>query len=105
MNIGERIAFYRKKMNISQRELARRINVTGQSISKIELGTGMPSMSMLANIANALNVPVSELIENEEKVNKAEYNKLQEENQMLKDMIKLQQEKINNLENKILSHN
>ena len=104
MKLGERIAFYRKQLNISQRELARRIGVTGQSISKIELGTGMPSMSMLTNIANELNVSLGELMENEEKVDKAEYDKLLEENQMLKQMIKLQQEKITELENKILSH-
>ena len=104
MNLGERIAFHRKQLNISQRELARRIGVTGQSISKIELGTGMPSMSMLTNIANELNVSLGELMESEEKVDKAEYDKLLEENQMLKQMIKLQKEKITELENKILSH-
>lgn len=96
MEIGKRIAFYRRKKGISQRELGRRIDSTGQQISKIELGTGGASINTLNKIANALEVPLANFFEKEERIDKKEYDLLLEENQMLKDMIKLLQEKLNN---------
>lgn len=95
MNIGSKITFYRKKKGISQRELGRRIDSTGQQISKIELGNGGASINMLEKIADALGVPVANFFEEEERINKKEYDLLLEENQMLKQLVKYQQDQIN----------
>lgn len=55
----------REEADISQRELARRINMSGQMISKIERGETTPSLDTLNKIASALDVPVSSLFLNE----------------------------------------
>lgn len=63
MNVGENIAKIRTEQGISQRELARRIGMSGQMISKIENDLSMPSLETLNRIAEGLNVNVSDLLE------------------------------------------
>lgn len=63
--LGNNIKIYREKVGISQRELARRINKTGQFISLIEQGKSNPSIDVLKKIANALKIDTSNLLHNE----------------------------------------
>ncbi|MBC8062312.1 MAG: helix-turn-helix transcriptional regulator [Clostridiaceae bacterium] len=63
MNIGGRIKEKREKLGISQRELARRIDMSGQMISKIESGLSTPSIDTINKIAALLNVPAASLLE------------------------------------------
>lgn len=63
MNIGEKIKEKREKLGISQRELARRIEMSGQMISKIESGSSTPSIDTINKIAAILNVQVSALLD------------------------------------------
>ena len=66
MNIGEKISLFRKKKNISQRELGRRINKTGQYISYIELSDqDNVTVSLLNDIAKALEVDIKDFFEHE----------------------------------------
>ena len=65
INIGNKIKRFRENMAISQRELARRIGMTGQMISKIELNETMLSVKTLIKIAIVLGVPAYELLDNE----------------------------------------
>lgn len=58
MNLNEKIKFYRQKKKISQRELGRRINKTGQLISSIERGETTPSMDTIKKISDALEIPL-----------------------------------------------
>lgn len=67
--VGKNIATHRENLKISQRELGRRIGKTGQLISKIENNLTNPSMETLKEIANALNVPIDELIKDTNIVN------------------------------------
>lgn len=62
MNINEIIKQKRIEKNISQRELGRRIDKTGQFISLIEKGTNKPSIDTLKDIAEALDVSIIDLI-------------------------------------------
>lgn len=60
--IGENIRKIRKSKNITQTELAKRINTTNEYISKIERGLRQnPSSKTLNKIAKALEVPVEVL--------------------------------------------
>jgi putative transcriptional regulator len=49
-----KIAFYRKKLNITQEELANLVNVTRQTIIALEQGKYNPSLILAHNIAKAL---------------------------------------------------
>jgi transcriptional regulator with XRE-family HTH domain len=61
--LNDNIKKIRMNRNISQRELARRINMSGQMISKIERGDTTASLETLYKISEALEVPVSELLD------------------------------------------
>lgn len=63
--IGDNIKDFRVKKNITQQELAEKLNVTRQAISKWENNKGEPDLNMLRNIATALSVTVEELIDGE----------------------------------------
>ena len=56
--IGQRIAFYRKQRNLTQRELAEKANVSKSYLSKIESsGTNVTfSLFLLYKLAEALGV-------------------------------------------------
>ena len=53
----------RKRLGISVSELSRRASLAKSTLSQLEAGTGNPSVETLWSIANALNVPVSNLID------------------------------------------
>ena len=55
-NIGEKIKFYRKKMKISQFELAEKVNMEMKSLSRIESGYNYPQCENLIAISQVLEV-------------------------------------------------
>lgn len=58
LNIGEKIAQYRKSKDLSIRELAKMAEVTPSLLSQVERGLTNPSVNSLKSIANALNAPL-----------------------------------------------
>ena len=60
--LGQRIADFRSKENLSQEELAFRCGVGIKHISNIELGKSKPSLDSLVQIANFLNVSSDDLL-------------------------------------------
>lgn len=60
--IGNRIRKYRKKLGISQKELAKRIGVSNGRVSNWEQGLNRPDADMLAELCQALNVSPSSLL-------------------------------------------
>ena len=64
IKIGDTIKKYRKALNISQRELGRRVGISGQMVSKIENNLSQPSIETFNKIATALGVTVNDLIKN-----------------------------------------
>ena len=60
--LGKRIKELRKKMNLSQQELAEIINIDPRNLSNIECGIVFPS-KVLFEISKALNVSLSELFD------------------------------------------
>lgn len=65
MSIGKNISKLRKLNNLSQEELASKLNVTRQTISKWELDETTPDLYMAKNISNILKISLDELVENE----------------------------------------
>lgn len=61
MNIGERITALRKERNISQGELAKRLEVSRQAVSKWEQGLSSPDTNKLIQLARILDTEVEYL--------------------------------------------
>ena len=61
MNLGDKIAFYRKKAGLSQEELGYKLNVTRQSVSLWETNQAQPSLANLLNLAKIFGITVDEL--------------------------------------------
>lgn len=62
--IGKRIARLRKERNMTQKQLADRLNVTDRAVSRWERGVGLPEVSLLAPLAAVLNITTDELLGN-----------------------------------------
>lgn len=67
--IGKFIYDLRKKYNLTQKELADKLNVTAQAVSKWENGRGVPDIELLKKLSEEFDVSIAELIEGEEKNN------------------------------------
>ena len=61
MNIGERITALRKEKNISQTELASRLGVSRQAVSKWEQGSSSPDTNKLIQLAELFDTEVEYL--------------------------------------------
>ena len=62
MTLGEKIQYYRKKNKLSQEELAARVGVSRQAVSKWELNDALPEVDKLAALAKAFGVTADELL-------------------------------------------
>ena len=60
--LSENIKAIRKSKGLSQQELAIKLNVVRQTISKWEQGLSVPDSDMLISISEALETPVSTLL-------------------------------------------
>lgn len=60
--LNENIKNLRKSKGLSQEELAIKLNVVRQTVSKWENGLSVPDSSMLISLADALDTSVSELL-------------------------------------------
>ena len=72
--LSENIKAIRKSKGLSQEELAVKLNVVRQTISKWEQGLAVPDAGMLISLSEALDTPVSVLLE--EIVEQTEVNDL-----------------------------
>lgn len=63
MAISDKIKEHRKKLGLTQRELAERLNVSVQAVSKWETGGGIPDVSALTPLARELHITTDELLD------------------------------------------
>ena len=61
--LGARIKELRKSRGLSQEELAEKIGVEPQHMSRLEIGKSYPSLDRLEKIAIALDVPLKDFFE------------------------------------------
>ena len=68
-NLGRKIADARRNARLTQNDLAARVGVTAQAVSKWEQGRSCPDIAILDEIADALGISLFELLgmENREK--------------------------------------
>ena len=90
IKIGKFIAECRKKNNLTQMQLAEKLNITDRAISKWENGKGMPDSSIMLDLCKELKISVNELLSGE--MTSME-NKNEKQEQLLLDMAKEVEEK------------
>lgn len=64
-NIGKFISELRKKNNMTQRDLANKLMVTSQAVSKWENGRGIPDIEMLKKLSEIFKVNIDDILEGE----------------------------------------
>lgn len=60
--VGRKISSYRKRKNLSQDELAERMYVSRQLVSKWKNGTGIPKIDHIIDLCEILDVNFEELL-------------------------------------------
>lgn len=60
--MGHLISTRRKRLGMTQKQLADRLNVTDRAVSRWERGVGAPDISLLSPLAEALQVSTDELL-------------------------------------------
>ena len=85
VEIGKFIAKCRKKRNLTQMQLAEKLNITDRAISKWETGKSMPDSSIMLELCAVLQITVNDLLSGE--VVEVE-NRDQKNEQLLLDMAK-----------------
>ncbi len=89
--IGKFIAKCRKEKNLTQAQLAEKLNITDRAVSKWETGKSMPDSSIMLELCGILGITVNELLSGEE-IGMDSYEKKADEN-----LIALKRKDENNL--------
>ncbi len=85
VKIGKFISECRKKVNLTQMQLAEKLNITDRAISKWETGRAMPDSSIMLELCNILEISVNDLLSGEKVIME---NNNQTNEQLLLDMAK-----------------
>ena len=85
IKIGKFISECRKKNNLTQMQLAEKLNITDRAISKWENGKAMPDSSIMLDLCKELKISVNELLSGE-MIDMRNYDESIEKN--LLDMVK-----------------
>ena len=85
VKIGKFIAKCRKKVNLTQMQLAEKLGITDRAISKWENGKSLPDVAIMLDLCDTLGISVKELLSGE-KIDMENDNKKNE--QLLLDMAK-----------------
>ena len=65
IKIGRFIAECRKKQNLTQLQLAEKLNVTDRAVSKWETGKSLPDSSLMLPLCEVLKITVNDLLSGE----------------------------------------
>ena len=68
LSIGKKIKLYRTRNNLTIDELAEKLNVSRQIVSRWEHGKSMPKFDTAIDIAKQLNVKLEDLTPSKEKM-------------------------------------
>lgn len=66
MTLEEKLCKYRKERKLSQAEIAEKLNVTRQKVSRWEHGTSVPNIEKMKQLAEIYGVNVTEMLQQEE---------------------------------------
>lgn len=62
---GALIKTVRKRNNLTQKELAQKLEISDKAVSKWEVGKGFPDVNLLVPLCAVLNITVDELLRGE----------------------------------------
>ena len=62
IKIGKLIAKRRKQKGLTQSQLAEYLGVSNKTVSKWETGGGLPDISLLIDLADALSITIDDLL-------------------------------------------
>lgn len=65
VKIGRFIAQRRRQVNLTQMQLAEKLNITDRAVSKWETGKAMPDTSIMLPLCHILNISVNDLLSGE----------------------------------------
>ena len=65
VKIGKFISTQRKKQNLTQTELAEKLNITDRAVSKWETGRSLPDASIMLELCDILKISVNDLLNGE----------------------------------------
>ena len=85
IKIGKFIAECRKQKNLTQMQLAEKLNITDKAVSKWERGIAMPDTSIMLELCEILSISVNELLSGEKFIME---NNSEKNEQLLLDMAK-----------------
>ena len=91
IDIGKFIAACRKERQLTQAQLAEKLNITDRAVSKWETGKSMPDASIMLELCNILGITVNELLSGE-RIKMEDYSKKVDEN-----LVELKRKDENNL--------
>jgi len=91
-SLGNKIATARKKIKLSQAELAQQVSISPQAVGKWERGESMPDITTLNRLAEILGVDLNYFSDNFQTVN-TEIAALEKSNYHLDELSKTQQKK------------
>ncbi len=60
-SIGERISYHRRLYSMTQEELAKKLNISSQAVSKWEQKITSPDIALLPELAKIFNISIDEL--------------------------------------------
>lgn len=69
MLFNEKLKKLRKEEGLTQEQLAEKLNVSRQAITKWETGEGVPDIENIKQISNLFNVTIDELLKEEKNIN------------------------------------
>lgn len=97
IQIGRFIAKIRKEEHLTQKQLADALSISDKTISKWECGKGLPEVSLMLPLCEALHITVNDLLTGE-RISEADYRNKAEEN-----LMNLMQENAENKKQLLLS--
>ena len=75
-DIGKKIAFFRKKANMTQEQLGEKLNISGKTVSKWERGITLPDVIMIKKICEVLKINLDDILINKtDSIKKGDLNK------------------------------
>jgi DNA-binding XRE family transcriptional regulator len=69
MDLGKKIAYYRKHKEITQDTLAKLLGISNQAVSKWETNQSCPDIELLPMIADVFGITLDELFDRESSIN------------------------------------
>lgn len=90
IKIGKFIAECRRSVNLTQMQLAEKLNITDRAVSKWETGRAMPDSSIMLELCDILKITVNDLLSGEV-ITMKNYKEKSEE--MLLEMVKEKEER------------